>query len=185
MKYRELGRSGVKVSAICLGTMTFGEQNSEADGHAQMDYAVDRGINIFDAAEIYPVPPKPETQGRTESIIGSWLASRKARDQVMVATKVIGRTKMNWLRKDGSPGRQSRAQILEAVEGSLKRLNTDYVDLYQLHWPDRPMRIFEGLDYVHLQGDSHPIDEILGVLGDLVRQGKIRFAGLSNETPWG
>jgi aryl-alcohol dehydrogenase-like predicted oxidoreductase len=150
-----------------------------------MDYAVDRGINIFEAAEIYPVPPKPETQGRTESIIGSWLASRKARDQVMVATKVIGRTKMNWLRKDGSPGRQSRAQILEAVEGSLKRLNTDYVDLYQLHWPDRPMRIFEGLDYVHLQGDSNPIDEILGVLGDLVRQGKIRFAGLSNETPWG
>jgi aryl-alcohol dehydrogenase-like predicted oxidoreductase len=93
-----------------------------------MDYAVDRGINIFEAAEIYPVPPKPETQGRTESIIGSWLASRKARDQVMVATKVIGRTKMNWLRKDGSPGRQSGAQILEAVEGSLKRLNTDYVD---------------------------------------------------------
>ena len=185
MEYRELGRSGVKVSAICLGTMTFGEQNSEADGHAQMDYALDRGITIFDAAEIYPVPPKPETQGRTESIIGSWLASRKARDKVMVATKVIGRTKMNWLRKDGSPGRQSRAQILEAVEGSLKRLNTDHIDLYQLHWPDRPMRIFEGLDYVHKEGDSHSIEDILGVLGDLVRQGKIRFAGLSNETPWG
>jgi len=185
MEYRELGRSGVKVSAICLGTMTFGEQNTEADGHAQMDYALDRGITIFDAAEIYPVPPKPETQGRTESIIGSWLASRKARDKVMVATKVIGRTKMNWLRKDGSPGRQSRAQILEAVEGSLKRLNTDHIDLYQLHWPDRPMRIFEGLDYVHKEGDSHSIEDILGVLGDLVRQGKIRFAGLSNETPWG
>ena len=185
MEYRELGRSGVKVSAICLGTMTFGEQNSEADGHAQMDYALDRGITMFDAAEIYPVPPKPETQGRTESIIGSWLASRKARDKVMVATKVIGRTKMNWLRKDGSPGRQSRAQILEAVDGSLKRLNTDHIDLYQLHWPDRPMRIFEGLDYVHKEGDSHSIEDILGVLGDLVRQGKIRFAGLSNETPWG
>jgi aryl-alcohol dehydrogenase-like predicted oxidoreductase len=185
MEYRELGRSGVKVSAICLGTMTFGEQNSESDGHAQMDYALDRGITIFDAAEIYPVPPKPETQGRTESIIGSWLASRKARDKVMVATKVIGRTKMNWLRKDGSPGRQSRAQILEAVEGSLKRLNTDHIDLYQLHWPDRPMRIFECLDYVHKEGDSHSIEDILGVLGDLVRQGKIRFAGLSNETPWG
>jgi len=185
MEYRELGRSGVKVSAICLGTMTFGEQNSEADGHAQMDYALDRGITMFDAAEIYPVPPKSETQGRTESIIGSWLASRKARDKVMVATKVIGRTKMNWLRKDGSPGRQSRAQILEAVEGSLKRLNTDTIDLYQLHWPDRPMRIFEGLDYVHKEGDSHSIEDILGVLGDLVRQGKIRFAGLSNERPWG
>ena len=109
MEYRELGRSGVKVSAICLGTMTFGEQNSETDGHAQMDYALDRGITIFDAAEIYPVPPKPETQGRTESIIGSWLASRKARDKVIVATKVIGRTKMNWLRKDGSPGPEPRA----------------------------------------------------------------------------
>jgi aryl-alcohol dehydrogenase-like predicted oxidoreductase len=185
MEYRELGRSGVKVSAICLGTMTFGEQNTEADGHAQMDYALDRGITMFDAAEIYPVPPKPETQGRTEAIIGSWLSSRKARDKVMLATKVIGRTKMNWLRKDGSPGRQSRAQLIEALHGSLKRLNTDHIDLYQLHWPDRPMRIFEGLDYVHKEGDSHPIEEILGVLGDLVRQGKIRFAGLSNETPWG
>ncbi len=185
MDYRDLGRTGVKVSAVCLGTMTFGEQNSEADGHAQMDYALERGISIFDASELYPVPPKPETQGRTESIIGSWLSSRKVRDKVMLATKVIGRTKMNWLRQDGSPGRQSRAQIMEAVEGSLKRLKTDYIDLYQLHWPDRPMRIFEGLDYVHLQGDSHPIAEILGVLGELVRQGKVRFAGLSNETPWG
>lgn len=185
MDYRELGRTGVKVSALCLGTMTFGGQNSEAEGHAQMDYAVDHGINIFDAAELYPIPPKPETQGRTEAIIGTWLASRKARHRVIVATKAIGRTKMNWLRKDRSPGRQSRAQIMEAVEGSLKRLNTDYIDLYQLHWPDRPMRIFEGLDYVHLQGDSYPIEDILAVLGELVEQGKIRFIGLSNETPWG
>jgi aryl-alcohol dehydrogenase-like predicted oxidoreductase len=150
-----------------------------------MDYAVDHGINIFDAAELYPIPPKPETQGRTEAIIGTWLASRKARDRVIVATKVIGRTKMDWLRKDRSPGRQSRAQIMEAVEGSLKRLRTDYIDLYQLHWPDRPMRIFEGLDHVHLTGESHPIEEILGVLGELVAQGTIRFVGLSNETPWG
>jgi aryl-alcohol dehydrogenase-like predicted oxidoreductase len=185
MEYRELGRSGVMVSAICLGTMTFGEQNTEADGHAQMDYALDRGITMFDAAEIYPVPPKPETQGRTEAIIGSWLSSRKARDKVMLATKVIGRTKMNWLRKDGSPGRQSRAQLIEALRGSLKRLNTDHIDLYQLHWPDRPMRIFEGLDYVHKEGESHSIEDILGVLGDFVQQGKVRFVGLSNETPWG
>ena len=185
MEYRELGRSGVMVSAICLGTMTFGEQNTEADGHAQMDYALDRGITMFDAAEIYPVPPKPETQGRTEAIIGSWLSSRKARDKVMLATKVIGRTKMNWLRKDGSPGRQSRAQLIEALHGSLKRLNTDHIDLYQLHWPDRPMRIFEGLDYVHKEGESHSIEDILGVLGDFVKQGKVRFVGLSNETPWG
>jgi aryl-alcohol dehydrogenase-like predicted oxidoreductase len=184
MEHRELGRSGVKVSAICLGTMTFGEQNTEADGHAQMDYALDRGITLFDAAEIYPVPPKPETQGRTESII-SWLSSRKARDKVMLATKAIGRTKMNWLRKDGSPGRQSRAQLIEALDGSLKRLNTDYIDLYQLHWPDRPMRIFEGLDYVHKEAKSHSIEDILGVLGEFVKQGKVRFVGLSNETPWG
>ena len=154
MDYRKLGRTGVHVSAVSLGTMTFGQQNSEAEGHAQMDYALDRGINMFDAAEIYPIPPKPETQGRTEAIIGTWLASRKARDKVMIATKAIGRSKMNWLRKDGSPGRQSRAQLIEAVDGSLKRLKTDTIDLYQLHWPDRPMRIFKGLDYVHKEGES-------------------------------
>jgi aryl-alcohol dehydrogenase-like predicted oxidoreductase len=186
MEHRELGRTGVKVSRLCLGTMTFGEQNSEAEGHAQMDYAVARGINIFDAAEIYPIPPKPETQGRTESIIGTWLAARKARDKVLIATKVAGRsTKIDWLRKDGALSRQSAAQIMEAAEGSLKRLKTDYIDVYQLHWPDRPMRVFEGLDYVHLEGDSHPIHEILGALGKLVAEGKVRFVGLSNETPWG
>jgi aryl-alcohol dehydrogenase-like predicted oxidoreductase len=185
MDYRELGRTGVKVSALCLGTMTFGEQNSQADGHAQMDYAVSRGINMFDASEIYPVPAKRETQGRTEAIIGTWLASRKQRDKVMIATKVAGRGKMIWLREDRSPTRQSAAQIMEAVEGSLKRLQTDYIDLYQLHWPDRPMRMFEGLNYLPLEGDSHPIDEILGVLGKLVSSGKVRFVGLSNETPWG
>ncbi len=185
MDYRELGRTGLKVSTLCLGTMTFGEQNSEADGHAQMDYAFERGINIFDAAEIYPVPPKPETQGRTETIIGTWLTARGMRDKVMIATKVAGRGKMTWLRKEGSKTRHSEAQIVEAFEASLKRLKTDYVDLYQLHWPDRPMRIFEGHDYLHLQGDAHPIDEILGVLAKLVASGKVRFIGLSNETPWG
>jgi aryl-alcohol dehydrogenase-like predicted oxidoreductase len=186
MEYRELGRTGAKVSALCLGTMTFGEQNTEAEGHAQMDYAADCGINIFDAAEIYPIPPKPETQGRTEAIIGTWLAARKNRDKVMIATKVAGRgTKIDWLRKDGSLSQQSAAQIMEAVEASLARLKTDYIDLYQLHWPDRPMRIFEGHDYVHLPGDARPIHDILGTLGRLVRDGKVRFVGLSNETPWG
>jgi aryl-alcohol dehydrogenase-like predicted oxidoreductase len=185
MDYRELGRTGVKVSRLCLGTMTFGEQNSEAEGHAQMDYAFDRGINIFDAAEIYPVPPKPETQGRSEAIIGTWLAARKRRDKVMIATKVVGRGKMTWVRKDRSATRHSPVQIMEAVERSLKRLKTDYIDLYQLHWPDRPMRIFEGLDYLHIEGDTHPIHEILGVLGKLVAGGKVRFVGLSNESPWG
>lgn len=185
MEYRELGSTGVKVSRLCLGTMTFGQQNTEAEGHAQMDYAFERGINMVDAAEIYPVPPKPETQGRTETIIGTWLASRKQRDKVLIATKVAGRGKMTWLRQDRSSTRQSAAQIMEAVEGSLERLKTDYIDLYQLHWPDRPMRVFEGLNYLHLEGDSHPIHDILGVLGKLVASGKVRFVGLSNETPWG
>ncbi len=185
MDYRELGRTGLKISRLCLGTMTFGEQNSEAEGHAQMDYAFDRGINIFDAAEIYPIPPKPETQGRTESIIGTWLAARKARDKVMIATKVAGRGKMTWVRTGETVTRQSPGQIAAAVEASLRRLKTDYIDLYQLHWPDRPMRIFEGLDYLHLDGDSHPIHDILGALGKVVADGKVRFVGLSNETPWG
>jgi aryl-alcohol dehydrogenase-like predicted oxidoreductase len=185
MDFRQLGRSGVKVSSLCLGTMTFGEQNSEAEGHAQLDYAFGRGMNFVDAAEIYPVPPKPETQGRTEAIIGTWLAARQNRDKVVIATKVAGRGKSSWLRQDGSLTRQSAAQIREAVDGSLKRLRTDYIDLYQLHWPDRPMRVFEGLNYLHIEGDSHPIVEILGVLGDLVAGGKVRFVGLSNETPWG
>jgi aryl-alcohol dehydrogenase-like predicted oxidoreductase len=185
MQYRELGRTGMRISRLCLGTMTFGEQNSEAEGHAQMDYARDCGINIVDASEVYPVPPKAETQGRTESIIGSWVASRGQRDKVMIATKVAGRGKMTWLRKDGSPTRHSLAQIMEAVEGSLRRLQTDYIDLYQLHWPDRPMRVFEGLNYLHLEGDNHPIQEILATLGKLVAEGKVRFVGLSNESPWG
>jgi aryl-alcohol dehydrogenase-like predicted oxidoreductase len=185
MDYRELGRTGLRVSALSLGTMTFGEQNSEAEGHAQMDYAVERGINLFDASEIYPIPPKPETHGRTEAIVGSWLASRKARDRVLIATKVAGRGKMTWLRKDGSLTRQSEAQIVEAVEASLARLKTDHIDLYQLHWPDRPMRIFEGHDYVHLGEEERPIETILATLGKLVESGKVRFVGLSNETPWG
>jgi aryl-alcohol dehydrogenase-like predicted oxidoreductase len=185
MEYRELGRTGVKVSALCLGTMTFGEQNSEGEGHAQLDYAVEQGINFLDASEIYPIPPKPETQGRTEAIIGTWLASRKNRDTMIVATKLAGRGKMSWLRKAGAPTRQSESQIVEAVDASLARLKTDYIDLYQLHWPDRPMRIFEGLDYLHLEGETHPIHEILEVLAKLVDAGKVRFLGLSNETPWG
>jgi aryl-alcohol dehydrogenase-like predicted oxidoreductase len=165
--------------------MTFGEQNSESEGHAQMDYAVDCGINMFDAAEIYPVPPKPETQGRTESIIGTWLSRQKQRHKILIATKIAGRTTIDWLRKDRAQGLQSPAQIMEAVEASLTRLRTEYLDLYQLHWPDRAMRVFQGLEYVHLGGDAHPIPEILGVLAKLVQDGKVRFVGLSNETPWG
>ena len=186
MEYRELGRTGVKVSALCLGTMTYGEQNTEAEGHEQMDYALERGINILDTAEIYPIPPRRETQGRTEKIIGTWLERRKMRDKVLIATKVAGRSAViDWLRDETVLSRQSQGQILEAIEKSLARLKTDYIDLYQLHWPDRPLRVFEGLEYARFPGDAHPIHDILSTLGRLVADGKVRFIGLANETPWG
>jgi aryl-alcohol dehydrogenase-like predicted oxidoreductase len=183
MEYRELGRTGVRVSAICLGTMTFGEQNTEAEGHAQMDYALDRGINFFDTAELYSIPPKAETQGSTETIIGTWFASRKNRDKIVLATKVVGRSSMKWFR--GETARLHRRHIMEAVEGSLKRLRTDYIDLYQTHWPDRPVRIFGGLGYERYPGDEIPIEETLQAMDDLVREGKVRHVGVSNETAWG
>ncbi len=185
MEYRELGRTGVRVSALCLGTMTWGQQNSEAEGHEQMDYAVSQGINFFDTAELYPIPPKRETQGRTEEVIGSWLAARKNREKVILATKVVGRTQATYYRRDGSPGRLTRAQISEAVDGSLKRLRTDYIDLYQTHWPDRPLEIFGGLNYRHMDGDAVQFEETLGAMHDLVKEGKVCFAGVSNETSWG
>lgn len=185
MDYRNLGRSGIKVSSLCLGTMTWGEQNSEAEGHAQMDYATEHGINFFDTAELYPIPPKPGTQGRTEEIIGSWFKARGKRDDIVLATKVVGRSVMEWFRDDKSPARLTRGQIMEAVEKSLTRLQTDYIDLYQLHWPDRPLSLFGALEHEERDGDSEPIEEILSVLGDLVTQGKVRTVGLSNETPWG
>ena len=185
MKYRELGRTGLNVSEICLGTMTWGEQNTESDGHAQMDMALEHGVNFFDTSEMYAVPPRAETQGRTEEIIGTWFQARKNRDKVILATKVAGRSPMTWLRNDGSGTEQSPAQIREAVEKSLKRLQTDYIDLYQLHWPDRPMRLFGGLGYQHSEGETHAIENILGTLGELVSEGKVRYVGLSNETPWG
>jgi len=187
MEYRELGRTGIKVSAICLGTMTWGEQNTEAEGHEQMDYAVDHGINFFDTAEMYAVPPRKETQGSTERIVGSWFKARGNRDKIILATKVAGRGPMDWLRDDGSSTEQSRAQIMEAVDKSLKRLQTDYIDLYQLHWPDRPVSLFggNGLAYRHVEAETHPIDEILDTLTEIVKSGKVRHIGLSNETPWG
>jgi aryl-alcohol dehydrogenase-like predicted oxidoreductase len=187
MKYRKLGRTDLDVSEICLGTMTWGEQNTEAEGHEQMDYAISEGINFFDTSEMYAVPPKPATQGTTEKIIGSWFKARKNRDKVILATKVAGRSPMNWLRDDKSGTEHSRAQIMEAVDKSLKRLQTDYIDLYQLHWPDRPVSLFggHGLTYKHVEADSHPIHKILETLGEIVKSGKVRHIGLSNETPWG
>lgn len=188
MEFRPLGRSGLEVSAVCLGTMTFGEQNTEAEGHAQLDRALERGVTFLDAAELYPVPPKAETQGATEAIIGSWLKSRPGvRERVVIASKVCGRGESTWFRDDGAPTELSRRQIEEAVDRSLTRLGTDRIDLYQLHWPDRAVGAFGSNATVFrpVEGPEHPIAEILGVLGDLVRAGKIRHVGLSNESAWG
>ena len=185
MEYRKLGNTDIEVSVICLGTMTWGQQNTEEEGHEQMDYAVDQGINFFDTAELYAIPPKEETQGSTEEIIGSWFKKNKNRDKIILATKVAGRSGMKWFR--GGETRLDKKNIEAAVEGSLKRLNTDYIDLYQLHWPDRPLNIFGGGlgAYKHYDLESIEISETLEVLSEIVKTGKVRNIALSNETPWG
>jgi aryl-alcohol dehydrogenase-like predicted oxidoreductase len=184
MDYRRLGRSDITVSTICLGTMTWGEQNTEAEAFEQLDYAVDQGINFLDTAEIYAVPPRAETFGRSEEIIGNWLASRGGRDRIVVATKVAGPSDGFPYIRDGKL-RLDRRHILQAVDDSLRRLKTDYMDLYQLHWPDRQLKAFGRLAYEPAEGEETPIEETLAVLGDLVQEGKVRAVGLSNETPWG
>ncbi len=184
MEYRALGQTNIKISVIGLGTMTWGQQNTEAEAHEQLDYALAQGVNFIDAAEMYPVPARAETSGLTETYIGTWLASRKNREQVVLATKVVGETQMNWIRKGQC--QLDRKNILAAVEESLKRLQTDYIDLYQLHWPDRTTNYFGALGYTHVPGESFvPLEETLSVLADLVQSGKVRHVGLSNETPWG
>lgn len=189
MKYRKLGSSELNVSEICLGTMTWGEQNSEAEGHEQMDYALDQGVNFFDTAELYPVPPKPTTFGNTEKIIGSWFKKNKNREKVILATKVAGRQgQMPWFRpelNDNSGPTLSRENILQAADASLERLEADYIDLYQLHWPDRPANFFGQLGYRHREAESIALEESLSALAELVKAGKVRYVGLSNETPWG
>ncbi len=186
MQQNELGNSEIFVSELCLGTMTWGQQNSEAEGHQQMDYAFEQGINFLDTAELYPIPPKRETQGRTEQIIGSWMKARGNREQIVLASKICGRSQMmDWFRKDGSLAQVNPAQIREAIEGSLKRLQTDFIDLYQIHWPDRPMDLFGGLAFKAHEGEANDIEQILQVMGELVSEGKIRSVGISNETPWG
>jgi aryl-alcohol dehydrogenase-like predicted oxidoreductase len=185
MIYRSLGDSQLKVSAISLGTMTFGEQNSEAEAHAQLDCAIDAGVNLIDTAEMYPVPPKAKTQGETERHIGTWLASRGQRDQRVLATKVAGPADwLNYLR-DGKL-HLDRTNIEAALNQSLQRLQTDYIDIYQLHWPDRKTNYFGLLGYQQPKHEvTTPIEETLEVLGDLKKAGKIRHFGVSNETPWG
>lgn len=186
MKFRKLGNTDIDVSLICLGSMTWGEQNTQDEGFAQMDMAIDREINFFDVAEMYPVPPKAETQGKTEEIMGNWLAARGCRDKLIVASKVAAREGnnlgMSYIR--GGP-RLNRKHIMAAVEGSLKRLRTDYLDIYQIHWPERPTNCFGRLGYEHANDDGIPVEETLEVMNDLVTAGKIRYIGLSNETPWG
>jgi aryl-alcohol dehydrogenase-like predicted oxidoreductase len=189
MHLRRLGRTDLHVSSICLGTMTFGQQNTEAEAHALLDRAIDRGVNFLDAAELYPIPPKPETQGRTEEILGSWLATRGNRDRVVVATKVVGRTAMSWFRNDGSPPRVVRRQVEEAIERSLRRLRTDVIDLYQLHWPEREVGVFGSNPTrwgpVARAPDEAPIAEQLAIFEEIRKAGKIRHFGLSNESAWG
>lgn len=184
MDYLTLGQSDLKVSRIALGTMTFGRQNSEAEAFEQLDYALERGVNLIDAAEMYPVPTAAEFQGRTEQYIGNWMRQRGNRDRVILATKATGPGEMvRYLRPDI---RHDERNLRLAIEGSLQRLQTDYIDLYQLHWPDRATNYFGQLGYRHDPDNSGtPLAETLRVLGELVREGKIRHIGLSNETPWG
>ena len=185
MHYHRIPHSTLEVSRLGLGTMTFGEQNSEADAHAQLDLALSSGINFIDTAEMYPVPPRPETQGLTEKYIGNWLKARGNRDKIVLASKVAGPVRGT----DASirPGQAlDRKNIREALDASLKRLNTDYLDLYQLHWPQRQTNYFGKLNYEYAESTATvTLLETLEALNEQVRAGKIRYIGVSNETPWG
>jgi len=188
MEYRTLGRTDISVSRICLGTMTWGSQNSEAEAHEQLDYAISQGVNFIDTAEGYPVTPvSRETQGKTEAYIGSWIAGRKRRDDIILATKIAGPSRDLVREFRGGNNRLDRRNIEKAIDDSLQRLRTDYVDLYQVHWPDRPVPSFgtRGLGQITDRADTVPIEETLGALADIVKAGKVRYIGVSNETPWG
>lgn len=184
MKYNPLGNTTIDVSVICLGSMTFGQQNTEDEAFAQMDYALSKGVNFFDTAELYAIPPKAETYGKTETIIGNWLKARGTRDQIILASKIAGPAE--WV----SHIRQGKTQfnkthISQALDASLKRLQTDYIDLYQLHWPERKTNFFGELGYQAKADNFTPFIETLEALQEQVEAGKIRYVGLSNETPWG
>ncbi|MEP3248142.1 MAG: NADP(H)-dependent aldo-keto reductase [Sneathiella sp.] len=186
MQYRKLGQTDLDVSVICLGTMTWGEQNTEAEAHQQLDFALERGVNFIDTAEMYPVPPKEETQGLTEKYIGTWLKDHKDRDKIILATKAVGKSDNTYFRGNGEISRLNAACLNAAVEDSLKRLQTDYIDLYQLHWPERSTNYFGKLGYTHTEEeDAIEIQQTLEALDTLVKSGKIRHVGLSNESAWG
>jgi aryl-alcohol dehydrogenase-like predicted oxidoreductase len=184
MEYTNLPHTDIEVSKICLGTMTWGNQNTEAEAHQQMDFAVDKGVNFFDTAELYPIPPHPDRHSLTEKIIGNWFKKNGNRDKIVLASKVAGKAPFTkFIRTTGF----SREAIIEAVEGSLQRLQTDYIDLYQLHWPERNTNYFGKRGYRH-SGEDHwqdNIHQVLETLRDLVLEGKIRQVGISNENPWG
>jgi len=185
MQFRKLGDTGIDVSALCLGTMTWGQQNTEAEAHQQLDLAMEAGANFIDTAEMYPPPGSAETQGRTEEILGNWLARTEQRQHLIIASKVTGSGEWVGYIRHGT-GYRTRRNIEDALDGSLRRLRTDYLDLYQTHWPDRETNIFGRMNYVHTPDkDGARIEDTLGVLADLVKAGKIRHIGVCNETPWG
>jgi aryl-alcohol dehydrogenase-like predicted oxidoreductase len=185
MIYRKLGTTDLNVSVICLGSMNWGEQNTEKDAHAQLDYAISHDINFIDTAEIYPIPPHAQSQGRTETYIGTWLKKSKKRDDLIIASKVVGRSGMTYIRNGEVPCFDKK-NIRKAIEGSLRRLQTDYLDLYQLHWPDRNTNYFGKRGYTHdPKNKSVPIEETLETMDELIKEGKIRYVGISNETAWG
>ena len=184
MKFRKLGTTDIDVSLICLGTMTWGTQNTEKDAFEQMDYSVSQGINFFDTAEIYSVPPTSDSYGKTEVMIGNWFEKRKNRDKIILASKVAG-PGCSWIRGGGNNFDEKK--IKEAIDGSLKRLKTDYIDLYQLHWPERSTNYFGSRDFLYnnKEGNWNSFESILEALNKFIKSGKIRHIGMSNETPYG
>ena len=187
MNFKKLGNTDLKVSTICLGTMTWGEQNNQKDAFEQMDYALDKGVNFFDTAELYSVPMKAETRGKTSQYIGEWFLKTKKRNKIILADKVAGTSGMDWLRPNNEKTSLNKKQIEFACNRSLKDLKTDYIDLYQVHWSDRPSGAFSGkLEYEHKTAENFvSIEETLDALNNLVKAGKVRHIGISNETPWG
>ena len=182
MNYKKLGNTDLDVSTICLGTMTWGEQNTQDEAFEQMDFALSNGVNFWDTAELYAVPPREETYGDTEEIIGNWFEKTKKRKEVILATKVAGPAR-DYLRNGENSF--TGPNLESALNNSLKRLKTDYVDLYQLHWPERNVNNFGRLGYVHKENDWNKFEDVLGELNKYIKAGKIRYVGLSNETPWG